>query len=422
SWQHWTLQESSLSTGTFVYDLGAATGWSGGHSFKVEFIVEGGSGEYIEVEYAKIVSVLPTPTYTTTPVYTDTPIATYTPGESATYTATPEDTPAFTATPTMTESAEDTPTPTPTPLYPQDVWVWPEFSIIMQPGQTQNIFAVSGYHKIPQPDVPLRYAVLRGSGTFGGATLTCAATGSGGEPAGAAFTAASQNWDLNIIRVDNMGLGGQRFLPIIVIPGKARGKLYDKIKGAAATQAGEDALAAYAFKTEAEAKLFGEEILVEEREEDGVTGAFGSHCSPITTTTPTPTATSSFTSTSTITPTPVVQQPTHTFTPTCTSTVVSSADELVSRQKVVPYPNPACGQVHFAYKLNGPASITIDVFRLTGERVATIGEHKNGDGQIITTTWDAAGVAPGVYFCRIMIKNEQGRIILDQTRKVALVK
>ncbi|MBN1595802.1 hypothetical protein JW933_07745, partial [candidate division FCPU426 bacterium] len=81
SWQHWTLQESSLSTGTFVYDLGAATGWGGTHNFKVEIIVEGAAGENIELEYLQIISMPPTPTPTPSPVYTDTHTPSLTPTE-----------------------------------------------------------------------------------------------------------------------------------------------------------------------------------------------------------------------------------------------------------------------------------------------------------------------------------------------------
>jgi len=60
--------------------------------------------------------------------------------------------------------------------------------------------------------------------------------------------------------------------------------------------------------------------------------------------------------------------------------------------------------VQFAYTVSGSAKISIDIYRLTGERVAHIEERKDGgsgSGQTFTTAWEAAGVAPGVYFCRI---------------------
>jgi hypothetical protein len=75
--------------------------------------------------------------------------------------------------------------------------------------------------------------------------------------------------------------------------------------------------------------------------------------------------------------------------------------------------------------VSGSAKISIDIYRLTGERVAHIEERKDGgnsSGQTFTTAWEAAGVAPGVYFCRIVATDGAGHEVLNVKKKVALVR
>lgn len=113
--------------------------------------------------------------------------------------------------------------------------------------------------------------------------------------------------------------------------------------------------------------------------------------------------------------------PTLASTPTFTPTPTPAP--WLEAQKVIAYPNPARDQMNFAYTISGQAKVKIDIYRLTGERVATITEHVNGGtGQTLSTTWQAAGVAPGIYIVRIVITDSSGRVILSQKKKVALVK
>lgn len=95
---------------------------------------------------------------------------------------------------------------------------------------------------------------------------------------------------------------------------------------------------------------------------------------------------------------------------------------LESSQAVV-LPNPARDRVRFAYTVSGAAKVEIDIYRLTGERVAHIAENRDGGaGQTLTTVWDAANVAPGIYLCRVKITDSQGQVVLDQKKKVALIR
>jgi hypothetical protein len=147
------------------------------------------------------------------------------------------------------------------------------------------------------------------------------------------------------------------------------------------------------------------------------------HTSP--TATPTPTAWPTQTSTPTAVPKVVFTQ---TVTPVLnTSTPTSTPSPLpwTDAGSVAAYPNPAHGRVQFAYTVSGSAKISIDIYRLTGERVAHIEERKDGgsgSGQTFTTAWEAAGVAPGVYFCRIVATDGAGHEVLNVKKKVALVR
>ena len=127
------------------------------------------------------------------------------------------------------------------------------------------------------------------------------------------------------------------------------------------------------------------------------------------------TATYTATSSTTVAPTVMVPTSTHTVISTATSTM------FVEAQTVWAYPNPARGQVNFAYTVSGAVKITIDIYQLTGERVARIVEHKHGGGQTLVTSWQAAGVVPGVYLARIVITDASGKVMLSKQKKVALI-
>jgi len=132
------------------------------------------------------------------------------------------------------------------------------------------------------------------------------------------------------------------------------------------------------------------------------------------TVTPVPTGTLSATPTVTSTTTPV---------PTASRTATPTQSVRVEEGQVRAYPNPARGRVNFAYTLNGSGKGVIDIYKFSGERVAHIVEHRDGGpGQTLTTAWEAAGVAPGIYLCRIVITDGSGKEILNIKKKAALVR
>lgn len=67
--------------------------------------------------------------------------------------------------------------------------------------------------------------------------------------------------------------------------------------------------------------------------------------------------------------------------------------------------------------------MAIDVYNILGARVARITNNKQGaEEQTVVTPWDCGGLAPGVYFARIVITNENGKQVIGAAKKIALIK
>ena len=323
-------------------------------------------------------TVTPTSTPEDTATYTVTP--TNTPEDTATYTATPTSTPEDTATytPTLTATASITltasatmtstpgvssPTATSTPLSPQKVRAWPAISYRMYPGHSQDLLAVSLYNWVRQPNIAMHYYVRHGTGRFNGSVDAYATTGPNGEPASTVFTAGNEVWRVNIIRVDNQGLGGKRYFPIIVVPewwvGAATVDVVD-----------EKEFESMNFETDGEAETVGNELLEQEIEAAMAAGILVWTSTPTpepTSVTPsvtlTPTFTPSPTMTGTLTPdptaTPSSDTPTVEPEPTlaATSTLIPTGTPFVEEKQVTAYPNPARGKVNFAYTIEGAGKV-----------------------------------------------------------------
>jgi hypothetical protein len=121
-------------------------------------------------------------------------------------------------------------------------------------------------------------------------------------------------------------------------------------------------------------------------------------------------------------PTPTLT-PTRMSTPTPTATGTPTPGFSLADGQVLAYPNPAHSHVTFAYAAADAARVKIDIYHLTGERAAHIEETPGATGQATHfTVWEAAGVAPGVYFCRVVVTDSTGRELLNVKKKVALVK
>jgi uncharacterized delta-60 repeat protein len=443
AYRYWDLNVSTSVTGIFRYDLAAVTGWSGQHAFRVQLTAEGAgiyTVDWVRIHKGSVIPATCTATVTRTrtitriPTYTRTPTRTATPTRTPTFTRTPTRTPSLTRTGTSTRtpifSATPTPTITLTPTstrtytitvtptstpYSDNAWLddfkgvpntkpggWqddaddPNFNAVIFYGDYEKAFVnhtMDGtWGKVLSPGVTCDVSVfpqveIRVDSVLGPATWKMGIQELGG---------AWQYWDLSTSQA-NSGTymfnfasvtgwtGVHQFAVQITIECVGQyGLMLDYVR---VCQPG-TVHGASAGGTGKSVKLIASSLTC--------------------TLTPTPSPTPS------ITATPVV-----TFSPTSTPTTGVRMDEGT----VLVYPNPARGRVNFAYEAQGAAKAIIDIYRLTGERVAHIEERKDGGaGQTFITAWEAAGVAPGIYFCRIVVTGSEGKEVLNMKKKVALVR
>ena len=99
-----------------------------------------------------------------------------------------------------------------------------------------------------------------------------------------------------------------------------------------------------------------------------------------------------------------------------TITSVDPDQEIPGRFNLEPsYPNPFNPSTRVAFSLKQPALVRVNVYDGLGRRVAVLAEGEHPAG-IHAVTWDAAGLASGVYLIRLEAPDFQ------QTRTVTLAK
>lgn len=95
AYHHFTVITESSNVGLFYVDIRTASGgWTGEHTFSVEFAVSGAEDEYINVDFVALESAQPTATMTPTVTATPTPSPTNTTGPTQTSTPTATSTPS----------------------------------------------------------------------------------------------------------------------------------------------------------------------------------------------------------------------------------------------------------------------------------------------------------------------------------------
>ncbi len=392
AWQFWDLNSSSNQTGTFSFDLASVTGWSGEHDFRVQLTTEG-YGTY-SVDWVRI----------------------YREGSgSLTVTRT------ATLTPTITPTYTWTPTPAPTPQ--ADAWV-DEFNGIQgtkpegwaDEGNDVNYNAWIGYLAGGTGVVVSRTA----EDVWGkvlSPVITCDVDTFGQVQVGYLGGSGSSTWKIGIQEVGgawqywDIGPSRDCSVPALTFEFDLKGstgwsgihqfQVQITIEGAAGKYSQLDWIRVCRPDTVHGASANG-------------SGSGMKIMSIAGTSTVTPTVSPTETPTITMTATPIA---------TSTATSTPTTGVKVDEGQVTAFPNPARGKVTFAYAAQGTAKVVIDIYRLTGERVARIEERKDSsNGQTNTTTWEAAGVAPGIYFCRVVATDAAGKEVLNVKKKVALIR
>lgn len=85
------------------------------------------------------------------------------------------------------------------------------------------------------------------------------------------------------------------------------------------------------------------------------------------------------------------------------------------------YPNPFNPSTTIRYALPTVAQVSVKVFNSIGQEVSTLAEGVQPAG-VYEVSWNAAGLASGVYFCRMTASGENGAGNFSSIKKLMLVK
>ena len=84
------------------------------------------------------------------------------------------------------------------------------------------------------------------------------------------------------------------------------------------------------------------------------------------------------------------------------------------------YPNPFNPATTIRFQLAEPGSVSMKVFDVLGREVVTLVNGRQAAGRF-SVTWDASKMSSGIYYCRMAVQNEAGRVF-TQTQRMLLVK
>jgi hypothetical protein len=85
------------------------------------------------------------------------------------------------------------------------------------------------------------------------------------------------------------------------------------------------------------------------------------------------------------------------------------------------YPNPFNPSTTIRFGLPTAGNVSLIVYDVLGREVTTLVRGPLGSGYH-TSTWNASSVASGVYFARLTVTNEFGRIAFNKVTKLLLMK
>lgn len=78
------------------------------------------------------------------------------------------------------------------------------------------------------------------------------------------------------------------------------------------------------------------------------------------------------------------------------------------------YPNPFNARTNISFSIDRESDVSIEIYNIAGQRVADLSDHFKAGENLVS--WDASGVATGIYFYRIEFGNA------SETRKMVLLK
>ena len=85
------------------------------------------------------------------------------------------------------------------------------------------------------------------------------------------------------------------------------------------------------------------------------------------------------------------------------ATGIEDSETLPDKFELKPnYPNPFNAQTNISFSLVAPANITLNIYNVIGQKIATLAEGYFMAGEH-SLNWDASNQPGGVYFCRLIV-------------------
>jgi hypothetical protein len=271
-------------------------------------------------------------------------------------------TPTFTVTTTRTPMPTSTfiPTATRTPEVkrPQQVKAWVNGNRrFIKPNESVALLGQSLFAKAAQPAVDLHFKIVRGKGLLNNAKEATALTGPAGEAATVSFKASTASWDVDLIQVNNGDLGGVAYLLIGVQSSQVRSSSNSAEPETSQVYDNEEAALAQA------------EVL------------------------------------------------SHVLSTSANADATATAAAETVAKGVSAYPNPAKDHVTFVWSDTGVEKACIEIFNLTGERVAEVKTETSGNSLV----WNTGNVASGIYLYQTVL-TINGTEERQSVKKMAVVK
>jgi flagellar hook assembly protein FlgD len=85
------------------------------------------------------------------------------------------------------------------------------------------------------------------------------------------------------------------------------------------------------------------------------------------------------------------------------------------------YPNPFNPLTKINFQLPIDGQVKIVVYDIMGREVEKLVDQKLSKGKH-TFTWDASGVASGMYFCRYFVTDNVGKVVYNEVKKMLLMR
>ena len=91
------------------------------------------------------------------------------------------------------------------------------------------------------------------------------------------------------------------------------------------------------------------------------------------------------------------------------------------------YPNPFNPQTSIMISLEEDAQVDLIIYNLLGEEITRLAANERRPAGYYNFIWNGRNdmgtkVSTGVYFYHALIRNEQGKVVLNKTRKMIFLK